>query len=143
VEEPEPEVEEAARSRGGDRRPAPRPPVRRHTKRPVTLDELISELKKAELVGRRKAMRERWPSTEEKELDLSTMRESRTESRRWAILDDMFMEKPTVTFQDINSKNGMTEDRLPITSRCSSWPEKAGLAGAGGDLRDLFVSRHA
>jgi segregation and condensation protein A len=50
----------------------PSPPVRRHTKRPVTLEELISELKKAEMVGRRKAMRERWPeSPAEKTLDLS------------------------------------------------------------------------
>ena len=49
----------------------PRPPLRRHTKRPVTLEELISELKKAEVVGRRKAMRDRWPLLVEKILDPS------------------------------------------------------------------------
>ena len=54
------------RSRVEEMGTLPRPPVRRHTKRPVTLDELILELKKAEMVGRRKAMRDRWPGTEEK-----------------------------------------------------------------------------
>lgn len=39
--------------RRGREHPSP-PPVRRRTKRPVTLEELISELKKAEMVGRRK-----------------------------------------------------------------------------------------
>jgi segregation and condensation protein A len=69
-EEPMPEPEEepfmVERIEG-----LPRPPIRRHTKRPVTLEELIAELKNAEMVGRRKAMRERWPSPVEKALDLS------------------------------------------------------------------------
>ena len=111
-EEPEPEIEEIEEGPEEEiEDQLPRPPVRRHTKRPVTLDELISELKKAEMVGRRKAMRERWPSTEEKALDVS--HDEGIEDRIKAlgpILDDMFMEKKTVTFQDINSKNSKTED---------------------------------
>ena len=146
VEEPEPEVEEAGEEPEEEiEDQLPRPPVRRHTKRPVTLDELISELKKAEMVGRRKAMRERWPSTEEKALDLS--HDEGIEDRIKAlgpILDDMFMEKPTVTFQDINSKNGMTEDGVTnyvsllfMAQRKQVWLEQEEIFG------DLFVSRHA
>ena len=65
-EEPEPgDGGDRGRVGRGMKENLPRPPVRRLTKRPVTLDELISELKKAEMVGRRKAMRDRWPTTEE------------------------------------------------------------------------------
>ena len=47
-EEPEPEMEEIVdESQEEIEENLPRPPVRRLTKRPVTLDELISELKKA------------------------------------------------------------------------------------------------
>jgi len=122
----------------------PSPPIRRHSKRPVTLDELISELKKAEMVGRRKAMRERWPSTEEKALDLS--HDEGIEERIKAlgpILDDMFMEKPTVTFQDINRRNSKTEDGLTnyvsllfMAQRKQVWLEQEEIFG------ELFVSRH-
>jgi segregation and condensation protein A len=145
VEEPEPEEEVGKEPEEEIEDQLPRPPVRRHTERPVTLDELISELKKAELVGRRKAMRERWPSTEEKALDLS--HDEGIEDRIKAlgpILDDMFMEKPTVTFQDINSKNGMTEDGVTnyvsllfMAQRKQVWLEQEEIFG------DLFVSRHA
>jgi segregation and condensation protein A len=135
LDEPEEEIEENL----------PRPPVRRHTKRPVTLDELISELKKAEMVGRRKAMRERWPSTEEKTLDVS--HDEGIEDRIKAlgpILDDMFMESNTVTFQEINSKNSKTEDGVTnyvsllfMAQRKQVWLEQEEIYG------DLFVSRHA
>ena len=52
-EEPEPEMEEIEELEEEEEKEdtLPRPPVRRHTKRPVTLEELISELKKAEMVG--------------------------------------------------------------------------------------------
>jgi len=134
-DEPQEEIEESL----------PRPPVRRLTKRPVTLDELISELKKAEMVGRRKAMRERWPSTEEKALDVS--HDEGIEERIKAlgpILDDMFMEKKSVSFQDINSKNSKTEDGVTnyvsllfMAQRKQVWLEQEEIFG------DLFVSRHA
>jgi segregation and condensation protein A len=145
-EEPEPEMEEIEEGPEEEiEDELPRPPVRRHTKRPVTLDELISELKKAEMVGRRKAMRERWPSTEEKALDLS--HDEGIEDRIKAlgpILDDMFMEKKTVTFQDINSKNSKTEDGVTnyvsllfMAQRKEVWLEQEEIFG------ELFVSRHA
>jgi segregation and condensation protein A len=123
----------------------PRPPVRRHTKRPVTLDELITELKKAEMVGRRKAMRERWPTTEEKALDLS--HDEGIEDRIKAlgpILDDMFMTHKTITFQDINSRNSKSEDGVTnyvsllfMAQRKQVWLEQEEIFG------DLFVRKHA
>ncbi|MFZ2470750.1 MAG: ScpA family protein [Methanothrix sp.] len=145
-EEPEPEMEEIEEDSEEDiEENLPRPPVRRHTKRPVTLDELISELKKAELVGRRKAMRERWPSTEEKALDVS--HDEGIEDRikmLGPILDDMFMETPTISFQDINSKNCKTEDGVTnyvsllfMAQRKQVWLEQEEIFG------DLFVKRHA
>jgi len=118
--------------------------VRRRTKRPVTLEELISELKKAEMVGRRKAMRDRWPSTEEKALDLSHD-EGIEERIRFLgpILDDMFMEKKTINFQDINSRNGLNEDEVTnyvsllfMAQRKQVWLEQEEIFG------DLFVKRH-
>jgi segregation and condensation protein A len=144
-EEPEPEIEEILESLEEEiEENLPRPPVRRHTKRPVTLDELISELKKAEMVGRRKAMRERWPSAEEKPLDVS--HDEGIEDRIKAlgpILDDMFMETKTVTFQEINSKNSKTEDGVTnyvsllfMAQRKQVWLEQEEIFG------DLFVSRH-
>ena len=143
-EEPEPEMEEIAEEQEEEiEENLPRPPVRRLTKRPVTLDELISELKKAEMVGRRKAMRERWPSIEEVALDVS--HDEGIEDRIKAlgpILDDMFMETKTVTFQDINSKNSKTEDGVTnyvsllfMAQRKQVWLEQEEIFG------DLFVSR--
>ena len=145
-EEPQPEVEEIEEEAWEEEREdtLPRPPVRRHTKRPVTLDELITELKKAEMVGRRKAMRDRWPSTEEKALDLS--HDEGIEERIKAlgpILDDMFMEKKTVSFQDINCREELNEDGVTnyvsllfMAQRKQVWLEQEEIFG------DLFVRRH-
>lgn len=146
-EEPEPEMEEIEELEEEDEKEdtLPRPPVRRHTKRPVTLDELISELKKAEMVGRRKAMRDRWPTTEEKALDLS--HDEGIEDRIRAlgpILDDMFMASKTITFQDINSRNSKSEDGVTnyvsllfMAQRKQVWLEQVEIFG------DLFVRKHA
>jgi segregation and condensation protein A len=142
----EPEMEEIEELEEEEKEDTlPRPPVRRHTKRPVTLDELISELKKAEMVGRRKAMRERWPTTEEKALDLS--HDEGIEDRIKAlgpILDDMFMTHKTVTFQDINSRNSEIEDGVTnyvsllfMAQRKQVWLEQEEIFG------DLFVRKHA
>lgn len=144
-QEPEPvaeEIEEGPEEVIEDQ--LPRPPLRRHTKRPVTLDELISELKKAEMVGRRKAMREHWPSTEEKPLDLS--HDEGIEDRIKAlgpILDDMFSESPTITFRNINSKNSSTEDGVTnyisllfMAQRKQVWLDQEEIFG------ELFVRRH-
>jgi len=142
----EPEMEEIEELEEEEKEDTlPRPPVRRHTKRPVTLDELISELKKAEMVGRRKAMRERWPTTEEKALDLS--HDEGIEDRIKAlgpILDDMFMSHTTVTFQDINRRNSKIEDGVTnyvsllfMAQRKQVWLEQEEIFG------DLFVRKHA
>ncbi len=143
--EPE-EIEEAAPPREEVLGQLPRPPLRRHTKRPVTLDELISELKKAEVVGRRKAMRERWPLLAEKKI-LDPSHEEGIEERILAlgpILDDMFMEKTTITFQEINTRNGETEagvtnyvSLLFMAQRRQVWLEQEEIFG------ELFVSRQA
>ncbi len=145
-DEPPAEIEEMVEEAWEEEREEslPRPPVRRRTKRPVTLDELIGELKKAEMVGRRKAMRDRWPSTEEKALDLS--HDEGIEERIKAlgpILDDMFMESKTVTFQDINSRDGLNEDGVTnyvsllfMAQRKQVWLEQEEIFG------ELFVRRH-
>ena len=145
-EEPVPEVEETEDEAWEEEREdiLPPPPVRRRTKRPVTLEELISELKKAEMVGRRKAMRDRWPSTEEKALDLS--HDEGIEERIKAlgpILDDMFMEKKMVTFQDINRRADLKEDGVTnyvsllfMAQRKQVWLEQEEIFG------ELFVRRH-
>ena len=143
--EPE-EIEEAAPQREEVLDRLPRPPLRRHTKRPVTLDELISELKKAEVVGRRKAMRERWPLlTEEKILDPS--HEEGIEERIKAlgpILDEMFTEKTLLTFQEINIRDGAAQEGVTnyisllfMAQRRTVWLEQEEIYG------ELFVSRHA
>ena len=143
-EEPEPEMDEPETVEVEEMGTLPRPPVRRHTKRPVTLDELILELKKAEMVGRRKAMRDRWPGTEEKALDLS--HDEGIEDRIKAlgpILDDMFMSSKKISFEDINSKNSKSEDGVTnyvsllfMAHRKQVWLEQEEIFG------DLFVSRH-
>jgi segregation and condensation protein A len=143
-EEPEAEAEELESADVEEYDTLPRPPVRRHTKRPVTLDELISELKKAEMVGRRKAMRDRWPTTEEKALDLS--HDEGIEDRIKAlgpILDDMFMTSKKVSFLDINSRNSESEDGVTnyvsllfMAHRRQVWLDQEEIFG------DLFVRRH-
>ena len=143
-EEPEAEAEELESADVEEYETLPRPPVRRHTKRPVTLDELISELKKAEMVGRRKAMRDRWPTTEEKALDLS--HDEGIEDRIKAlgpILDDMFMTSKKVSFLDINSRNSESEDGVTnyvsllfMAHRRQVWLDQEEIFG------DLFVRRH-
>lgn len=143
-EDPEAEAEELESAEVEEYEALPRPPVRRHTKRPVTLDELISELKKAEMVGRRKAMRDRWPTTEEKALDLS--HDEGIEDRIKAlgpILDDMFMTSKKVSFLDINSRNSESEDGVTnyvsllfMAHRRQVWLDQEEIFG------DLFVRRH-
>jgi len=143
--EPE-EIEEDPQNREDIPDQLPRPPLRRHTKRPVTLDELISELKKAEVVGRRKAMRERWPLLAEKKI-LDPSHEEGIEERIKAlgpILDDMFLEKGTLTFQEINLRNGMDAEGVTnyisllfMAQRRTVWLEQEEIFG------ELFVRKNA
>ncbi len=142
-EEQEPEPEEIEAEESEEPGELPRPPVRRHTKRPVTLDELIVELKKAEMVSRRKAMRDTLDATvtEEKVLDVS--HDEGIEDRikmLGPILDDMFTDSQKVSFEDINqrSEDGVTNyvSLLFMAHRKQVWLEQEELFG------DLFVKRH-
>jgi len=143
--EPE-EIEEDPQNREDIPDQLPRPPLRRHTKRPVTLDELISELKKAEVVGRRKAMRERWPLLAEKKI-LDPSHEEGIEERIKAlgpILDEMFTEKTHLTFQEINIRDGAAQEEVTnyisllfMAQRRTVWLEQEEIFG------ELFVSRQA
>jgi segregation and condensation protein A len=117
----------------------PQPPVRRRTKRPVTLEELISELKKAEMVGRRKAMRERWISPVEKALDLS--HEEGIEERikvLGPILDDMLASSQSVPLADIKEGDvvGNYVSLLFMAQRRQVWLEQPEFFG------ELFIKRH-
>ena len=143
--EPE-EIEEDPQNREDIPDQLPRPPLRRHTKRPVTLDELVSELKKAEVVGRRKAMRERWPLLAEKKI-LDPSHEEGIEERIKAlgpILDEMFTEKTRLTFQEINIRDGAAQEEVTnyisllfMAQRRTVWLEQEEIFG------ELFVSRQA
>lgn len=118
----------------------PQPPIRRHTKRPVTLEELISELRKAEMVGRRKAMRERWPeSPAEKAMDLS--HEEGIEDRIKAlspILDGIFAESKTAAFTDIKGKDGIMDyiSLLFMAQRRQVWLEQEEF------FQELYIRKH-
>jgi len=84
----------------------PQPPIRRRTKRPVTLTELIAELKKAEMVGRRKAMREHFAEIiEERALDLS--HEEGIEDRirtLWPVLEEFFKESKSIALKNLEGE---------------------------------------
>ncbi len=117
----------------------PQPPIRRHTKRPVTLEELISELRKAEMVGRRKAMRERWPeSPVEKAMDLS--HEEGIEDRINAlgsILDNLFSSSKIAAFTDIKSKERVMDyvSLLFMAQRRQVWLEQEEF------FQELYIRR--
>jgi len=111
----------------------PKPPIRRRTKRPVTLDELILELKKAEMVGRRKAMREKWPDPPaEKRLDLS--HEEGIEERIPAlgpILADNLGSREQVSFEEIRGGERVMNyvSLLFMAQRRQVWLEQEELFG--------------
>lgn len=140
-EEPEPaeEIEAAPEKVKVER--LPEPPVRRHAKRPVTLDELISELKNAEMVGRRKAMRDRWPTAVEKALDLSHDEGIEDGIKKLGpILDDMFTSSKQISFTDVNSRSeGAVTNYVSLlfmAHRKQVWLEQEEIYG------ELFVRRH-
>jgi len=139
-EEPEPEAEEEPQPDVRQVEGLPTPPIRRRTKRPVTLDELITELKKAELVGRRRAMREKWPeSPAEKKLDLSHD-EGIEEgiAMLGPILDDMFTASDKVSFTDIPKGDNVMNyiSLLFMAHRRQVWLEQEEIFG------DLYLKRH-
>ena len=91
--------------------PIPAPQIRRQSKRPVTLDELISELKKAEKVGVRRVARNK--EKEEKpaitvEDILSVAHEERIEEsilELGAILNEKFKQKDIITLGELLDHN--------------------------------------
>lgn len=116
----------------------PKPPVRRRTRRPVTLDELISELKKAEMVGRRKAMRERWQDEETDEiLDLSHEEGIEDRIRTLVpIIDELFEVKDRVEFKEIEGDSVLNYVAvLFMAHRKELWLEQAEMWG------DLYLKR--
>jgi len=118
----------------------PAQPLRRKTKRPVTLEELISELKKAEMVRRRKAIREMLPqSSAEKRLDLS--HEEGIEDRikvLKAIVDDVFVTRKVATLQEVNRDRDVLNyvSLLFMAQRKEVWLEQEEFFG------ELFIKRH-
>lgn len=112
----------------------PTPPVRRRTKRPVTLEELISELKKAEMVGRRKAMRERWPESPVEKTTLDLSHEEGIEEHIKAlepILDDMLGSSEKVSFEAVRGKESIMNyvSLLFMAQRKQVWLEQEEFFG--------------
>lgn len=118
----------------------PSPPIRRHTKRPVTLDELILELKKAEMVGRRKAMREKWPDPPaETRLDLSHEEGIEDVIKVLGpILDDILGSREEVNFEEILGGERVMNyvSLLFMAQRRQVWLEQEELFG------QLYLKRY-
>jgi len=138
--EPEPEPLSEPDEDQDKVRELPAQPIRRKTKRPVTLEELISELKKAEMVGRRKAIREMLPqSPSETLLDLS--HEEGIEDRikiLEAIVDDVFVTREVATFQEVNRDKDVLNyvSLLFMAQRKKVWLEQEEFFG------ELFIKRY-
>jgi segregation and condensation protein A len=117
----------------------PSQPIRRRTKRPVTLEELIVELKKAEMVGRRKAMREKWPEpVAETRLDLS--HEEGIEDRIKAlcpVLDDILGGKERASFEEVRGERVMNYvSLLFMAQRKQVWLDQEEMFG------ELYLKRY-
>jgi len=118
----------------------PQPPIRRRTKRPVTLEELIIELRKAEMVGRRKVMRESWAEPlVEKAMDLS--HDEGIEDRikaLWPILEDILKDGNWINLQNLDGDRIMNYiSLLFLSNRKRVWLEQQEIFG------DLFIRRHS
>jgi segregation and condensation protein A len=118
----------------------PQPPIRRRTKRPVTLIELIAELKKAEMVGRRKLMREHFVEViEEKTLDLS--HEEGIEDRiraLWPVLEAIFNESKSIALKNLDGERVMNYvSLLFMAQRKQVWLDQDEIFG------ELYIKRPA
>jgi segregation and condensation protein A len=118
----------------------PQPPLRRRTKRPVTLAELIAELKKAEMVGRRKEMREHFVEViEEKTLDLS--HEEGIEDRirsLWPVLEEIFNESKSIALKNLDGELVMNYiSLLFMAQRKQVWLDQEEIFG------ELYIKRPA
>ncbi len=128
--------------------PVPALPLRRSSRRPVTLEELLSELKKAELVEKRRLERfknkreERRATVEEV---LSIAHEDDLESRVGRmrnLLEDMFEKEKNVKFSEIAyplDRSGKVMAYLALlflATKKEIWLEQEELFG------ELFIRRH-
>ena len=118
----------------------PAPPVRRRAKRPVTLDELILELKKAEMVGRRRAMRDRRPSDiPEEDVDLSHEEgiEDRIKSLS-PVIFEMLDRRNKIAFKEIAGDDEIMNyvSLLFMANRKQVWIEQEEL------FAELYLRKH-
>ena len=125
--------------------PIPEPQIRRRSKRPVTLDELISELKKAEKVGIRRVARSK--ETEEKPVMtvddiLSVAHDERIEENileLGVILHEKFKQKDVITLDELldhdTDKIITYISLLFMATRKEIWLEQPELFG------ELYITR--
>ncbi len=139
MEEADKEQEEAEEIHEGESisYTLPQPPVRRRTKRPVTLDELIAELKKAEMIGRKRTIRQHVVEQEEEILDLS--HEEGVEDRIKMLspaIDEMLGMRDKVELREIEGDRIMNYLALLfMAQRRLVWLEQERLFG------DLFITK--
>ncbi|HPE63576.1 MAG TPA: segregation/condensation protein A [Methanothrix sp.] len=118
----------------------PAPPIRRKTRRPVTLDELIAELKRAENVAERKVVRtrERPEPTVEEAMERAHEEgiEDRIRSLRGKIFE-MLGTADRVSFSDVGEGDILNYvSVLFMAGRREIWLEQESLFG------ELFIRRH-
>ncbi|HPJ29899.1 MAG TPA: segregation/condensation protein A [Methanothrix sp.] len=118
----------------------PAPPIRRRTRRPVTLDELIAELKRAETVAGRKVgkARERPEPTVEEAMERAHEEgiEDRIRSLREVIFGRLAVED-RVSFSDVGEGDILNYvSVLFMAGRREIWLEQEALFG------ELFIRRH-
>jgi segregation and condensation protein A len=118
----------------------PAPPIRRMTRRPVTLDELIAELKRAEKVAERKVgrARERPEPTVEDAMERAHEEgiEDRIRSLRGLIFERL-AGKDRISFSDLGESDVLNYvSLLFMAGRREIWLTQETLFG------ELYISRH-
>lgn len=118
----------------------PAPPIRRRTRRPVTLDELIVELKRAETVAERKVVRakERPEATVEEAMERAHEEgiEERIRSLKGLIFERLAAED-RISFSDLGEKDVLNYvSLLFMAGRREIWLTQENLFG------ELYISRH-
>ena len=117
----------------------PAPPIRRRTKRPVTLEELIYELKRAEAVADRKVVRVREKPVPTVEEAMERAHEEGIEDRIRALRGVVFERlKSTdrIAFSDIAGDVLSYVSLLFMAGRREIWLEQDAL------FRELYIRRH-
>jgi segregation and condensation protein A len=117
----------------------PAPPIRRRTRRPVTLEELIAELKRAETVADRKVgrIRERPEPTVEEAMERAHEEgiEDRIRSLKGLIFERLKAED-RIVFSDIGNDVLSYVSLLFMAGRREIWLSQETLFG------ELYISRH-